>query len=78
MHWRDRDYLSRHAGWRDQTGYALQIKPIRVKLKILLKKVKHKKFLRSTEDGKQLSTEDSQAAATQHKYTNPPSITMGV
>ena len=26
MHWRDRGYLSRHAGWRDQTGYALQIK----------------------------------------------------
>ena len=26
MHWRDRGYLSRHAGWRDQMGYALQIK----------------------------------------------------
>jgi len=26
MHWRDRGYLSRHTGWRNQTGYALQIK----------------------------------------------------
>ena len=26
MHWCDRGYLSRHAGWHDQTGYALQIK----------------------------------------------------
>ena len=26
MYWRDRGYLSHHAGWRDQMGYALQIK----------------------------------------------------
>ena len=26
VHWHDRGYLSRHAAWRDQTGYALQIK----------------------------------------------------
>ena len=38
MHWRDRGYLSRQGKWRDQTGYSLQIKPIRVEIKILLKK----------------------------------------